>query len=316
MKGYKGFDKDLQCRGFQYKVGETFEEKEAKLCSKGLHFCENPFDVFGYYNPNTGRFCEVEAEKVSPETEYDSKRVAKKLHIKAEIGLSGIIQAGVKFILDKVKWDDKNTATGNYSGASATGDKSGASATGNYSGASATGDYSGASATGYKSGASATGDYSGASATGDKSGASATGDKSGASATGDYSGASATGDKSGASATGYKSGASATGDYSGASATGYKSGASATGNCSGASATGYKSGASAGKGSVALATGMLSRARGDLGAFIVLTECEEIRGEYFIKDVKCAKVDGENIKANTWYFLENGKFVEADERDY
>ncbi|MDY5353927.1 MAG: hypothetical protein SPG69_07870 [Bacteroides pyogenes] len=262
MKGYKGFDKNLQCRGFQYKVGETFEEKEVELCSKGLHFCENPFDVFGYYSPNTGRFCEIEAEKVSPETENDSKRVAKKLHIKAEIGLSGIIQAGVKFILDKVKWDDKNTATG-Y--------KSGASATGNCSSASATGNYSGASATGYKSGASATGDCSGA---------------------------------------------SATGNCSSASATGYKSGASATGNCSGASATGYKSGASAGKGSVALATGMLSRAKGELGAFIVLTECEKIRGEYFIKDVKCAKVDGENIKADTWYFLENGEFVEVDERDY
>ena len=261
IKGFKGFDKNLKCRDKQYEVGKTFEEDvNPKICEKGMHFCESPFDVFSYYPPATSRYCEVEGDgKIS---KGDDKTSTSKLKIKAEIGLGGLITAGVKFCLDKVNWEKENTATGSYSGASATG---------NCSGASATGSYSGASATGYKSGASATGNCSGA---------------------------------------------SATGSYSGASATGSYSGASATGNCSGASATGYKSGASAGPGSVALATGMLSRAKGDLGSFIVITECEEVNNEYFIKDVKCAKVDGDKIKENTWYNLADGEFREANEDAY
>ena len=297
---YKGFDKDLKCRGYQYEEGKEYvHEGEVKACEGGFHACENPFDVFDFYAPNEfHRFCEVEGS--GKEDKQDKKSSFEKIKIVAEIGLGGLIKAGVKFCLDRVKWTDESSATGSCSGASATGYRSGASATG------------------YKSGASATGSYSGASATGDYSGASATGSYSGASATGYKSGASATGSYSGASATGNCSGASATGDYSGASATGYKSGASATGNCSGASATGYKSGASAGKGSVALSVGRDTRAKGSLGSWIVLTQCHksEEDGQDYIDLVKVAKVDGKRIKADTWYTLKKGKFVIADDDEY
>ena len=116
-----------------------------------------------------------------------------------------------------------------------------------------------------------------------------------------------------ASATGDYSGASATDDCSGASATGNYCGASATGNCSGASATGYKSGASAGKGSVALSVGRDARAKGSIGSWLVLTQCHQdvTVKEDFIDLVKVAKVDGKHIKADTWYTLKNGEFVEA-----
>jgi hypothetical protein len=233
--GYKGFNRDLKCRDKQYAIGETFEEENIELCSRGLHFCESPLDVFDYYSSNNSRYCKIEAEDVSEKTDNDSKRVAKKITLKAEIGLHGLIKAGVEFAMSKVTWTKENSTTGDCSGASSTGDCSGASSTG---------------------------------------------------------------------------------DYSGASSTGYKSGASSTGNCSGASSTGYKSGASAGKGSVAMSVGMLSRAKGDVGAYIVLTECEEVSGEYFIKNVKCSRLDGKKIKANICYFLKNGKLVEADENDY
>ena len=122
MKGFKGFDRDLKCRGFQYEVGKSITHPgKVSLCNKGLHFCENPLDVFDYYDP-TQRFAEVEADGVSDETSNDSKRVAKTLHIKAEISLVGMIQCGVKFILDKVDFANaKESNTGDSSAATNTG---------------------------------------------------------------------------------------------------------------------------------------------------------------------------------------------------
>lgn len=58
MKAYKGFDKDLKCRGFQYEIGKEYKEKKASLCNKGFHACEYPLDCFKYYEPNKSRFCE------------------------------------------------------------------------------------------------------------------------------------------------------------------------------------------------------------------------------------------------------------------
>ena len=128
--GYKGFDKDLKCNGMQYEVGKEFTvEGEIIPCENGLHFCENPFDVFGYYSPANSRFCEVESK--GKEVNKDNKKVTDRLYVKAEIGLQGIINAGVKFILDKVKWDNTPaTNTGYYSAAIVEGNQSIAMATG------------------------------------------------------------------------------------------------------------------------------------------------------------------------------------------
>ncbi len=131
MKGYKGFDKDLKCRGFQYEVGKDYEQEGyIKTCSKGFCFCENPLNVFGYYPPSDSRFCEVEGSGETDQDGGDSKVAASKIHIGVEIGLKGIIEAGIKFILDKVDWKKENSATGDQAGAQATGDQAGAQATG------------------------------------------------------------------------------------------------------------------------------------------------------------------------------------------
>lgn len=153
IKGYKGFDKDLQCRGFQYKVGETFEEKGTiKACESGFHFCENPFNVFSYYPPSDSRYCNVEGDGKIDTDNSDSKVACSKLHIHTEIGLSGLISAGVKFILEKVDWgDSKSTNTGDRSAATNTGDQSAATNTGDWSAASVEGKNSIAIVTGYDS---------------------------------------------------------------------------------------------------------------------------------------------------------------------
>lgn len=126
MKCYKGFDKDLKCRGFQYEIGKEYEENTADICHKGFHACENPMDVFGYYNPADSRYCEVDLD-TNEQTGEDSKRVGKKIKIETEIGLSGLIQAGVKFILEKVDFKSaKESNTGYQSAATNTGNQSAA----------------------------------------------------------------------------------------------------------------------------------------------------------------------------------------------
>ena len=142
MKCYKGFDKDLKCRGFQYEIGKEYEENTADICRKGFHACENPMDVFRYYNPADSRYCEVDLD-TNEQTDGDSKRVGKKIKIETEIGLSGLIQAGVKFILGKV--DFKSAKESN------TGDQSAATNTGNWSAATVGGAESIAVVTGYGS---------------------------------------------------------------------------------------------------------------------------------------------------------------------
>ena len=135
MKAYKGFNQKLQCtpdgKVYQYEIGRDYEEPHADLCKNGFHACENPLDVFGYYPPADSRYCEVELGEVSDETSADSKRCAKRIHIGAEIGLTGIINAGVKFVMDKVDWSSaRTTNTGYRSAATNTGDQSAASVCG------------------------------------------------------------------------------------------------------------------------------------------------------------------------------------------
>ena len=151
IKGYKGFDKELKCRGFLYEVDKEYEQGgEIKCCNNGFHFCENPFDVFSYYPPNDSRYCEVHGSGKYDKDNDDSKVSVSKIKIGFEIGLKGLIDAGIKFILDKVNWEEsKATNTGNQSAATNTGDESAATNTGNRSAASVEGFESIAIVTGY-----------------------------------------------------------------------------------------------------------------------------------------------------------------------
>lgn len=145
ITGFKGFDKDLKCRDYQYEVGKKFEEEgKIEACSNGFHFCENPLDVLGYYPPygekGSSRYCIVKGSGNIDRDGDDTKVACSKLHISAEIGLKGIIEAGVKFILDKVNWkDNKKSNTGNRSAATNTGNRSAAEVTGKESIAIVTG---------------------------------------------------------------------------------------------------------------------------------------------------------------------------------
>ena len=152
MKGFKGFNSKLQCRDFQFEVGKEYEEKGARRCEYGFHFCENPLEVFIYYPPANSRYCEVEGSGEIDDDPENSKVAASKLTVKAEIGLLGLIKAGVEYIKSKVDWEnDKETNTGDYSAATNTGDCSAATNTGDRSVATNTRYQSAATNTGYQS---------------------------------------------------------------------------------------------------------------------------------------------------------------------
>lgn len=85
MKAYKGFNRDMTCRSFQYAEGETYETYEAKLCESGFHACENPVDCFDYYDPAESVYHEVELEDVSDERSHDSKVVGKRIKIGGQL---------------------------------------------------------------------------------------------------------------------------------------------------------------------------------------------------------------------------------------
>ena len=162
MKMYKGFDKDLKCRDFQYEIGKTYEEPTADLCEKGFRACEYPLDVLRYYAPgNMSRYCEVDLDEVSDKkSSEDSKRCGKKIAVKAEIGIAGLVKAAVDFVMENIKDENKEANTGYRSASTNTGDCSASTNTGNCSASTNTGDCSKADVSGKESVAAALGIYS------------------------------------------------------------------------------------------------------------------------------------------------------------
>ena len=110
IKGYKAFETNMTCRGFQFEVDKEYEEKEAKLCEKGFHFCERPLDVLRYYEPcdingNLREFCTVEGSgKIDKgDNQEDSNVAVSKIKIGAKIGIAGLVKAEIEFEKERIK---------------------------------------------------------------------------------------------------------------------------------------------------------------------------------------------------------------------
>ncbi|ECM5381493.1 hypothetical protein OL31_11515 [Salmonella enterica subsp. enterica serovar Newport] len=187
---FKGFNKDLKCRDFQFKIGKTFHhDGKVEACGSGFHACECPFDVFSYYPPAESRYAETISFGVIDREEIgDTKIASASITIKAELTLPQFIQRGIEWIWSKI---DKSleqqimtgdwsaaTNTGNWSAATNTGNWSAATNTGNRSAATNTGDWSAATNTGNRSAATNTGDWSAATNTGYQSAAEVSGSQS------------------------------------------------------------------------------------------------------------------------------------------
>ena len=210
MKAYKGFDKNMQCRGFQFEEGKTYETEDAKLCESGFHACTDPLDVFAYYSPDTSVYHEVELYDVIKESSDDSKVCGKKITIGARIGIKDLVTAFVGLVLENTR---RKTGKSDWAKIGSSGDEA-------------------------KIGSS--------------------GDEA----------------KIGSSGDGAKIGVT-------------------------------------GRNSVVMCAGNGSKAKAALGCWITLAEWANIDNEYTPVCVRTGKIDGVNLNPNTWYKLENGKFVEA-----
>ncbi len=213
MKAYKGFNQNMTCRDFQYEEGKTYETDKAVLCEAGFHACENPVMCFGHYSPNTGVFHEVELEDVSPERQYDTNRVGKKITIGVKLDIPQICQLTFEYV--KAHCTNEHNA------------KAGEPATAGDSGAATAGD----------------------------------------------------------------SGAATAGDSGAATSRGSSA---------------------SGRNGLSIARGNNVRVKGGIGAVLVIAE--EDTNSYDIKDWKAVVVDGETVKADTWYKLVNGELVEVTEQ--
>ena len=283
IKAYKAFDKDLSCRGFKYKVGKEYEETgDIKACEKGFHACPYPLDVFGYYAPAGSRFCEVEQSGKIDDSESD-KVCSSKIRIGAELDIRGLVKAAVSYVKERCTNEynaepGKPAMTG-YRGVATAGDR-GAATAGNC-GVATAGDR-GAATAGYRGVAMA--GNCGAATAGDR-GAATAGD--GGAATAGDCGAATAGDRG--AATAGDGGAATAGDGGAATARGKAS-------------TGYNG--------LSVARGENVQVKGGIGAILVIAE--ERDDTYDIVDWKAVVVDGEVVKADTWYRLENGELVEVD----
>ncbi|MBT7630966.1 MAG: hypothetical protein HN597_14875, partial [Desulfobacula sp.] len=142
MKGFKAFNKDMTCQGFQFEENKTYEEKKAKICQSGFHFCKNPFDVLDYYDLCESEFTEVEAiGTIDTQKNGDSKHTTTKIKIGVKLGLGGFIKSTVNFLIDFCKKDNKPDKK-DYSQLAASGYSSKLAASGYYSQLAASGYYS------------------------------------------------------------------------------------------------------------------------------------------------------------------------------
>ena len=275
IPGFKGFNENMQCRGFQYEVGKDYhEDGNIQACESGLHYCKYPLDVFGYYPPANSRFCEVEGSGSISNDSGDTKIAVSDLKIKAEIGIAGIVKAAIEYT--KKRCTNKHNAE---EGKAATAGSYGAATAGSYG--------------------AATAGYRGAATAGD-SGAATAGD-SGAATAGSYG--AATAGSYGAATAGYR-GAATAGD-SGAATAG-DSGAATAGDSGAATSRGASS---VGENGLAVARGNGVKVKGGMGAILVIAEEEEENFE--IKSWKAVVVDGINIKPDTWYKIVDGKLEEV-----
>ena len=287
MKGYKAFYKNMIFKGDgyekQYEENTTYEENGNEVCKSGvMHFCENPFDVLNYYplvddNCNVAEFAEVEAlGDTFKKSVADDKTATNKLHIGAKLNLKGFIKACIDFSLEKTKVENKSS--GYYAKLASSG---------NYAKLASSGNYAQLASSGYCAKLASSGNYAKLASSGNGAQLASSGN---------YAQLASSGYCAKLASSGYGAQLASSGDYAQLASSGD-----------------YAKLASSGEDSVVCAAGINSIAKAMIGSWITLSEWkyEEDKGRCVPVCVKTEQVDGERIKEDTFYKLENGEFVEV-----
>ena len=322
---YKGFDKDFKCRGFQYEVGREYEVTDkVECCESGFHACENPFDVWCYYDISNSRFALVEQSG-----EIDSKKdktCSSKICIKEEIGLGDFIRTCVGRIVSKTRFETDYKVSNGYGvqiGSSGYGAQIGSSGNDAKIGSSGNDAKIGSSGNDAQIGSSGNDAKIGSSGNDAQIGSSGYGAKIGSSGYGAQIGSSGDCAQIGSSGNDAKIGSSGYGAQIGSSGNDAQIGSSGYGAKIGSSGYGAQIGSSGdcaqikseGKNCVICCAGDKSAARAKKGSWITLSEWRYIDDEWTPVCVKTERVDGVRIKEDTWYRLKNGEFVETKQKD-
>ncbi|WP_107621212.1 hypothetical protein [Prevotella sp. oral taxon 376] len=338
---YKGFDKDLKCRGFQYEVGKEYEiDGDIKVCERGFHACESPLEVFDHYDMLNSRFAEVEQSGEMDREDTSTKVCSSKIKVKAELKLADIIKLGVEWLKEttlpgKVATKGKlNDNGGDYAQIGSSGDSakigsSGDSAKIGSSGDSAkigsSGDYAKIGSSGDYAKIGSSGDYAQIGSSGDYAKIGSSGDSAKIGSSGDYAKIGSSGDsaKIGSSGDSAKIGSSgdsakigSSGDYAKIGSSGDYAKIGSSGDSAKIGSSGdYAQIESTGEDSVIMAAGYNSIAKAKKGSWITLAEWKKDRedGKWKPVCVKTEQVDGKRVKADTWYELVDGEFVEQQE---
>ena len=320
MKSYKGFDKKLKCRDFQYEIGKEYEmDGEIKVCSRGFHACGSPFDVFDHYTMIDSRFCEVEQDGNISKEDGGTKICSSKIKIKAELKLADMINLGVEWLKEitspeKIKTSIKDNSSGNGAQIGSSGDdaKIGSSGYNAKIGSSGNGAQIGSSGYGAQIGSSGDDAKIGSSGNSAQIGSSGNGAQIGSSGYGAKIGSSGNDAQIGSSGNDAQIGSSGNGAQIGSSGNNAQIGSSGDGAKISSSGNGAKID-NTGEDCVIMCAGINSVAKASKGSWITLSEWSysDKKQRYIPVCVKTEFVDGKKIKADTYYSLKGGVFVES-----
>ncbi len=347
MKGYKAFNSDMTCKGKQYKENTIFKEDSAEICEKGMHFCKEPLEVLTYYplvndKGEISRFAEVEALDKC-ETDDNEKFCTKKLKVKGKIDFAKLVNIAVDFDYEKLENSNiLNDNGGYYAKIGSSGDSAQIGSSGNYAQIGSSGDSAKIGSSGYYAKIGSSGDSAQIGSSGDSAQIGSSGGFAKIGSSGNYAQIGSSGDSAqiGSSggfakigSSGYSAQIGSSGGFAKIGSSGYSAQIGSSGDSAKIGSSGYyakigssgdsaqigSSGDSAlinsiGKDSVIMCAGMDSIAKAKKGSWITLTEWEynDKKKRDVPINVVTKKVDGKEIKEDTYYRLEKGKFVEVN----
>ena len=276
-KSYKGFDPGMVCRGKKYTENTVFEEPTAEVCERGMHYCNNPFEVLNHYplindNGEFNEFAEVE-DLAEPKTHDNKKFCTTKLRIGAKLSFAGFVKACVNFAIDRTKFEfpDSNICSGNSAQIGSSGDSAQIGSSGNSAQIGSSGDSAQIGSSGNSAQIGSSGDSARIGSSGNYAQIGSSGNYAQIGSSGDSARIGSSGDSAQIG--------------------------------------------SSGEDSVICCAGHDCRAKAKKGSWITLSEWRYDNGKERIVPacVKTEYVDGERIKEDTYYKLENGEFVEMEE---